>query len=282
MMNVPLIILYYIRTFLFPFNLGIAQHWVITTPGLYNFILPLFGEIILFSLATVYFVKSKSKIFLFFFLWLLIGLLPHLQIVPINMTVAERWLYFPMIGMLGVLAESLKLLSPEPVEGKAKKDSLHVNKSLRMTGMIIIIFLFFVRSFVRTLDWRNGLALYGSTISSTSSFDMQNNMGVELFRIGKYNEAKKYFEKSVKLAPYWWVNWNNLGAIYEQEKNFTKAQEYYERSVNNGDYQLAYENLAKTLVIHRTDKQKAKVFLQKALLKFPEDEILKALERELN
>ena len=131
---------------------------------------------------------------------------------------------------------------------------------------------------MRTLDWRNGLSLYGSTITRTSSFDMQNNMGVELFRVGKYKEAKKYFEISTHLAPYWWVNWNNLGAVYEREQNFSKAQECYERAIHNGQYVLAYENLAKILVLHGKDKQKAKAFLKKALEIFPNDTNLRQIE----
>ena len=289
MMNIPMIILYYIRTFLFPFNLGIAQHWVVRSINTKEFWMPLCVDIFFVCTAFIYMLnrenyrldsrlrgndnrisseqaQRRSGIFLFFFLWFLIGLLPHLQIIAINMTVAERWLYFPMIGMLGMIGAIVESI-------KFKAESLKLKVIL-----ICIVSLFFVRSFARTLDWRNGLALYGSTISPTSSFDMQNNMGVELFRVGKYDEAKKYFEKSVKLAPYWWVNWNNLGAAYEREQNYAKAQEYYEKSVKNGDYQLAYENLAKILVMQGADKQNAKAFLQKALEKFPNDEVLKALQ----
>ena len=99
-------------------------------------------------------------------------------------------------------------------------------------------------------------------------------MGVELFRIGRYTEAKKYFEISTQLAPYWWVNWNNLGAIYEQEKDYQKAMEYYQKSVNNGQYYLAYENLAKILILHGKDQKKTEEFLKETLRLFPKNETL--------
>jgi tetratricopeptide (TPR) repeat protein len=76
------------------------------------------------------------------------------------------------------------------------------------------------------------------------------------------------------LAPYWWVNWNNLGAIYEREKNYKKAAEYYQKSVNNGQYYLAYENLAKILVFHSNDKKKTEEFLNEAINLFPKNENL--------
>jgi len=190
-------------------------------------------------------------------------LLPHLQIIPLNMTVAERWLYFPMIGLLGMMGSIIKISNIK----------YQISKIL-FSLAIIIISIFSIRSFIRTLDWRNGLALFGHDIKKTSSFDLQNNFGTELFRVGRYDEAKKYFKISTELAPYWWVNWNNLGAIYEREKNYQKAAEYYQKSINNGQYYLAYENLAKILVLHGKDQKKTEEFLKEVLKLFPKNENL--------
>ncbi len=263
LINIPSIIKYYLSMFLYPINLAIAQHWVIKYPNFINFFLPLILEILLFLSALIYSIKKKDKIFFFFFLWFLIGLLPHLQIIPLNMTVAERWLYFPMIGLLGMIGAIIKISNIK----------YQISKILFLFA-IVIITIFSIRSFIRILDWRNGLTLFGHDIKKNSSFDLQNNLGAELFRVGRYDEAKKYFEISTKLAPYWWVNWNNLGAIYEREKNYPKAAEYYQKSIDNGQYYLAYENLAKLLVLHGKDQKKAEEFLQKALELFPEDQNL--------
>jgi len=263
LMNIPLIIKYYLGMFFFPINLAIAQHWVIKLPSFINFFLPLILEVLLFLTAVIYSLKKKDKIFAFFFLWFLVGLLPHLQIIPLNMTVAERWLYFPMIGLLGMMGSIIKISNIK----------YQISKIL-FSLAIIIISIFSIRSFIRTLDWRNGLALFGHDIKKTSSFDLQNNFGTELFRVGRYDEAKKYFKISTELAPYWWVNWNNLGAIYEREKNYQKAAEYYQKSINNGQYYLAYENLAKILVLHGKDQKKTEEFLKEVLKLFPKNENL--------
>ncbi len=264
LINIPMIILFYLTKFFYPMNLAIAQHWVVRTVDLRNFWLPLIGECLLLLTAIIYVLKSKNRVFAIFFIWLLIGLLPHLQIIPLNMTVAERWLYFPMIGLLGMIGSAMGKL-------KVKSEKLKV---IFMGLTLAVISLFSVRSFVRTLDWRSGLTLFSHDIKKDSSFDLQNNMGVELFRVKRYKEAKKYFEISTKLAPYWWVNWNNLGAIYEQEKDYQKAMEYYQKSVNNGQYYLAYENLAKLLVLYGKDQKKTEEFLKEALRLFPKNENL--------
>ena len=272
LINIPMIILYYTAKFFFPINLGIAQHWVIKSPNLINFFLPLILEILLFLSAVIYSIKKKNKIFIFFFLWFLVGLLPHLQIIPLNMTVAERWLYFPMIGLLGMIGS---IMNKSEIRNPKSENII-------ISITIAIIFIFSVRSFVRTLNWRNGLTLFSHDIKKTSSFDLQNNMGVELFRVGRYDEAKKYFETSTKLAPYWWVNWNNLGVIYEREKNYQKATEYYQKAVDNGQYYLAYENLAKLLILHGKDQKKTEEFLKKSLELFPKNENLLILFSAFN
>lgn len=289
MMNIPLIILYYLGLFFFPLKLGIAQHWVVHSLGIYSFFLPLFLEAILFLGGCLYVFKTKNKTFLFFFVWFLVGLLPHLQIVALNMTVAERWLYFPMIGILGMIGAHLSNINDFFVSFPRRQACTRKGESSRKLPFkndrfiiilgIVIAVLFFSRSFLRTLDWRNGLALYGSSIARDSSFDLQNNMGVELFRVGKYEQAKKYFEESTRLAPYWWVNWNNLGASFEHEQNFAKARECYEKSIQNGDYILAYENLAKILVLRGVDKKKASEFMERSLRLFPGSETLQALQK---
>ena len=264
LINIPSIIQYYLGMFLYPMNLAIAQHWVIKSPNFINFFLPLILEVSLFLIAVFYLIKKKDKIFTFFFIWFLIGLLPHLQIIPLNMTVAERWLYFPMIGLLGMIGAIFNKF--EIRNSKFEK--------LFAAYIIIVICTFSMRSFIRTLDWRNGLTLFGHDIKKTSSFDLQNNFGTELFRVGRYDEAKKYFEISTELAPYWWVNWNNLGAIYEREKNYQKATDYYQKAIDNGQYYLAYENLAKVLVLHGNDQKNAEEFLKKSLMLFPKNENL--------
>lgn len=262
LINIPMIILYYLEKIFYPINLAIAQHWVVKTIDIKSFWLPLIIEIILFFSSIIYFIKTRSKAFLFFFIWFLLGLLPHLQIIPLNMTVAERWTYFPMIGLLGMVGIIIKKRS-----------------KLIFPLAVIIIAVFSIRSFTRILNWKNGLTLFSHDIRKDSSFDLQNNLGVELFRAGKYSEAKKYFVNSIELAPYWWVNWNNLGAIYEREKNIQKASQCYHKSINNGQYYLAYENLARILVLYGKNKNNTREFLKTALKTYPGDQKLEEINR---
>ncbi|KKP60364.1 MAG: Conserved hypothetical tpr repeat protein [Candidatus Roizmanbacteria bacterium GW2011_GWC2_34_23] len=257
-MMIPAILFHYLKLFFYPINLAVMQHWVIRTFDFYNFLIPLF-IVVTFLLFSIF----KSSIF--FFLWFIISIFPYLQFFPLDMTVAERWFYLPMIGLLGIIGTVLNKFEIQNSKFK----------NLTMGFALVIILLFSIQSFIRTLDWKNGLTLYSKDIKTVSgSFDLENNFGVELFRTGDYASAKIHFEKSTKLAPYWWTNWNNLGAIYEREKNYQKAIEYYQKAIDNGQYYLAYENLAKILVFYENDQKKTEEFLQKSLKLFPENQNL--------
>jgi len=261
-MMIPAIFFYYLKLFFYPLDLAVMQHWVIRTLDFRM----LLGSLSAGILALLLWKKRFNRNFIFFLLWFIITIFPYLQIFPLDMTVAERWFYLPVVGLLGMMGA---------VWSKS-------GNKLVIMGVIIIA-IFSIRSFFRTMDWKNGLTLYGRDIKiSKGAFDLENNYGVELFRAGDYQEAKVHFLKSTELAPYWWTNWNNLGAVYEQEKNYQKALEYYQKSIDNGQYYLAYENMAKILVLQEKVNpiagRKTDEFLRKALEMFPENNNLQEIQ----
>lgn len=263
LMSLPSIAIFYLKTFFFPAKLAIARHWVVRSASLNEFFLPLLSSLIFFALLVFFLIKRKTRTGWFFFFWLVIGFVPHLQLIPLNMTVAERWFYGPMIGMLGmigVIVESLKL---------------KVKSGNSVFLIIVIIVILSLRTIVRTFNWKDELTLYRHDIKiDQHTFDLENNLGVALFRRKDYKKARAYFEKSVRTAPYWWVNWNNLGAVYERRGELKQAEKMYKQAIQNGDYYLAYENYVFILLKQKQFEQ-AKEFLEKkALKKFPQNERL--------
>jgi len=128
-------------------------------------------------------------------------------------------------------------------------------KQLLVLSLILITTLS-VLSFIRTNDdWKNGLTLAQHDVKiNQNSFALENNLGFELVGAGRYEEALIHEQKSTELAPWWWLNWNNLGMIYrhlgdqnndpaliiKSEQSFLKAIE------NTSSFYLPYENLAET------------------------------------
>jgi tetratricopeptide (TPR) repeat protein len=130
----------------------------------------------------------------FFTMWFVFAISPVLNLIlPLDMSFAERWLYVPMIGLLGLLGGLI-------IEIKILRRN--INKFLAI-GLLIILALM-TRTLYRNMDWKDGYTLYSHDIEIESeSFDLQNNLGVEKFRKGEYEDAFLHFEKSVELQPRW-------------------------------------------------------------------------------
>ncbi|KKQ19020.1 MAG: Tetratricopeptide repeat family protein, partial [Parcubacteria group bacterium GW2011_GWC1_36_9] len=235
----PQIAFFYLKTFFWPASLAIDRQEIIREVSFYNFYLPLIFVLLFLSVTgTALFLIYKRngnnfKICLFFLLWFGLGMGLHLQIFPLDMALAERWFYFPIAGLLGLVLIS------------GSQFNLFNQKKLLYFFVILIIFALSIRTFIRTFDWRNGLTLFSHDIKlSGKSF-------------------------STKLAPYWWTNWNNLGVIYERQKDFERAGKSYQKAIDNGKYYLAYENLAGLFLNHKKSPKEAKEFIEKSLIDLP-------------
>jgi protein O-mannosyl-transferase len=263
--SLPAIMWSYLQTFIWPSQLGISQHWVVASFDLYNFWIPLILNLITLLLMALggFLVYRKNfslfKVYLFFGLLYLGALLLHLQLFPLDMTVADRWFYAQGLGILGMGAVLLAQISGQ-------------RQHFRLVVVIAIILIsgLSIRTLVRNSNWKDGLTLFSHDIKYVQgSFDLENNLGVELFRVERTPEAKTHFVNSTKIAPFWWTNWNNLGAVEEREGRFSEAKLYYQKAIDNGHYYLAYENLAKIYLTHDQDYQKAYDFSTESLKTLP-------------
>lgn len=257
LINIPAIIVFYLKTFFYPANLAINQHWVIREVNWSSFFLPLVLSALFFTFLCFmgFFIfkrdKNAFKLYLFFSGWFLLGLAFHLQIIPLDVTVTDRWFYFPLVGLLGMMAVIVSNFQPCLPAGR-----FSFFKSSYLVAPMIIIFILSVRTMIRNADFKDGLTLFSHDVNiSGGAFDLENNYGVELFRVGKLDEAVVHFEKSAQMMPQWWINWNNLGTVYWQRGDTKTAKIYYQKAIDNGQYFLAYENMADLLLA--TDGPKA-------------------------
>lgn len=260
LVSIPAILVTYVRLLVWPVHLAINQQWVIRTVTLWGFWLPLTG--ILFVLGLWIYTAQRSgrrgggrrRLFFFFSGWTALGFAFHLHLFPLDMTVAERWMYLPVAGLLGAIGAVVYTI-------KFKR------YAIVMLGFLVVLLA--GRTFVRTFDWYDGLTLYGRDIRySRDAFDLENNYGVELYRAGRIGEAREHFERSIELAPHWWTSYNNLGAYWEAQGDLEKAAMLYKTAIDNGNYYLAYENYA--LILVKMGKYgEAEKFVAESLRNFP-------------
>ena len=149
-MTSPSILLFYITKFLFPLHLASQYHWIHPTFSFTKVLLPLNIDIAAFALL----VMSAKKVrktgqksafytYMFYSLWLVIGLLFTLQIFPMDMTAWENWFYFPMAGILGVIGVIVTTL----------KLPFKVNHNYVIAIMVAVVALLGLRTSLRGLDW---------------------------------------------------------------------------------------------------------------------------------
>lgn len=62
--------------------------------------------------------KSVFPVFIFFAVWMLLGLGFHSQVLPLDVIFATRWMYFPLVGVLGILGVIMRIIKSWPVKHK--------------------------------------------------------------------------------------------------------------------------------------------------------------------
>lgn len=247
LITIPKIVFFYISTFFLPVKLSIAQHWIVKSITFKDFYLPLVADALfmgalLFLGWQIY--KRNGKMFLyfvFFFLWFLVSLVLYLQLFPLDMTVAERWFYLPMIGLLGMIGLVVQ-------NAHIRSQSF---KAFIFTSFIIVLSIFALRTIVRNTNWHTPYALLSHDVQITrDSFDIENNYSTELMRLNKYDEALVHAKKAITLNPRYSPAWATAGNIYAQKKEYKTAIFYLKKALDiDGGNFFAFHNMIYSYIL---------------------------------
>ena len=269
--NIPLITVHYIKTFFFPTDLATGYQWAVKSFTFYQFYLPLCIVLLFGAAVGVWLYHARKNVqnlkkITFFTIWFLVGMLLHIQVIPLDFTVADRWFYLPIIGLLGLLGL---------IFNKVKVQNKFIKLLLFLLCCLLLILLSF-RTIVRNGDWKDGITLAEHDIKYASeSYSLENYLGVEYYNKGRYAEAQKHFTRSTELAPYWDLNWNYLGLVLERtgtlqgnNKLINEAKEKYKIAIKNSILNdTPFVSMAR-LLVYSADPE-AKNFIKKALIRYP-------------
>ncbi len=186
LLTIPYELAFYLSTSILPYKLAIEQHPVIKEVSNINF----WGSVLLviFFFVTVALHIKPKKTSLFFLSWFLLSIIPVLNLVPLSSTVSERWLYFPLIGLIGIFLLGIGSI---------------VQYRPRLTHYLPLFFLslvmiFTIKTVSRNRQWKDGYSLYTKDLKTNpDSFDLQNNYGVELYRQFKIQQSDQHWQKSI-------------------------------------------------------------------------------------
>lgn len=267
LLNLPAILFYYIKTLLYPVQLATTQFWIHRTIDISNFWLPLISTLLTLA-AIVYlgihlkkFPKSFNN-YLFFVIWLTIGVGIHIHLIPLEMTVADRWMYFPLIGILGLLGLTIE-----------NTKILRLHKKILLTLAIIAICLLSYRSYIRNFDWKDPITLYeNDTKVDNNNFFLENSLGSEYLIKGEHKKAKPHVEKSLALYQYF-GNLNNMAVIASKEGDKKSTKKYLEKAIKIDNNYVVTENYAKFLYANEASQATIN-FINSALKRYPNNATL--------
>jgi Flp pilus assembly protein TadD len=242
------------------------QDWIVKVMNIQDFYLPLLLDALFFISVGVfgYFIfktsKKTFKIYVLFCLWFIIGFLLHIQIIPLDFTVADRWFYFPLVGLLGLIGLVIQHLRiPQKV--------------LLIIGISILLVLS-IRTIVRNENWRTGDTLYSHDLNLAQDNTYLNGLlGNALLDQGQYDASIIYFNKAMQLNPTASINDINLSAAYYMKGDLKNTEKYLIEAISKEHTQMAYERLS-MLYLKNNNFPQAKKVLKEGILRYSKDQTL--------
>src|SRR5438552_107801 len=208
--------------------------------------------------------------------WCFAAYLPISNIVQLNATVAEHWLYLPSVGFLLFLG------------GCALDLPRKCGAGLTAIAAIAILALS-VRSTKRSSDWSNEEKFYKRTLAAGgTSSRVDVNLGQIYANRGEYAMAEKMFRHILQTNPDYPIARNNLASVLVHEGKTAEAEGLFARDAEHAkEARVQYPRtwIAALNLAHMRSGEKddagAIAVLERARADYPEIWELISLESEL-
>jgi Flp pilus assembly protein TadD len=149
--------------------------------------------------------------------WFLAAYLPVSNIVPLNATVAEHWLYLPSVGFFVFLTGCL----------------IELPQRFQRMSVACVLFLaaaLGARSYMRSTDWVTAETFYRRTIASGGGSPRSAlNLGQIYLDRGDYAQAEKIFRRVLAIAPDYPLAESNLASALWHQGKASEAEALFGR-----------------------------------------------------
>ncbi|MBI5118320.1 tetratricopeptide repeat protein [Candidatus Poribacteria bacterium] len=161
----------------------------------------------------------RAPVVCFGIAWFFASLLPVSNVVPMEAVINERFLYLPSIGFCAILAAPLLAAKA----ASRKRAAVGVIIALALIGSC-----YGALTFNRNRDWRDSLSLWTASVkASPAGPTSQYNLGLELFKRGRYDEAIEHLKIACRLQESFPYAHAALGNAYFAKGSFEAAIEEY-------------------------------------------------------
>ena len=263
--QIPVAISSYLQLFVFPVGLTL-YHSELQFPW-WNFAIR--AVVVSLFLGMMVYTFLKRKPIGFWLCWFVIGLLPTLTPLKIGWVVAERYVYFSLIGLCMVAGIGFDIV-------------MHRKKLFVSSLCVGIVFLigYCTQTVYRNSQWRTEDTLWIATARTSPSHPPTwNNMGDVYARTGNREKAVESFKRAISLNPQYADAYHNLGHTYLLMGSLTEAKEHLEQAIYFNPYLWqSYRDLA-VVYYEEKDIEAARTMLLKAVQLAPTDPTLLKLQK---
>jgi len=267
MMTAPSIMLLYISKFIFPDKMAAAYYWTNPNFSVQHVLIPLIIDIVAIGLVVyagyrLYKVAPKVQYYtyLFFAIWMTIGVGIHLQVFALDFTVTLPWIYFATAGLLGMIGVVVTNLEPFK--------SFDRRKALILA--LIVVLLLGARTFARGFDYKDQYTLAKHDVQATSEqFNAYNSMAIYEASQNDFDTALKHARKSVSIYSAA-TNNNTLGGILYLKGDYPGAYSAWHQGLKTMELSDIYVNLVRLTLVYGPPKENEEIIV-KALNYFPQN-----------
>lgn len=193
LVQLKVIVFYYLKLFLFPFNLNVDNGFAFSSP-MTDFTIIFSGLVLLTIILAV--LKWKNVWIITGAIWFFITLAPTSSFIPLNDLAVEHRMYLPMsLGLSLIAGMGIKTIP----------------KLWRLRLLLVLLASFAITTATRNTDWISEISLWkDSARKNPFSPRPHNNLGKAYFEKGNLAQASYHLEKSVANIPGFVANQYNI------------------------------------------------------------------------
>lgn len=226
----------------------------------------------LFLFIVVFWSKKKTNLFFFSFFWFLITLLPFLNLVPISILLADRYVFIASFGYCLVVGFLLNRI----YEARKGMGSSILFKAFALILFLMLIVSYSWMTFYQNRVWRDSFSLWADAVKKYPWSNLGNAMmGTVFLKRGENEEAVKYLERAIRVRPTDAISRSALGTAYARLNQLAEAtKELLEAIRLMPDEDLPKLQLS-AVYFRQKEYQKSEEILKELLARNPESENLR-------
>ena len=223
----------YIAKMLWPVNLAVVYPY----PGVFPAWKIWAACLVLSGMSFLALKNYKTRPWLLVgWLWYLGTLLPVIGLVQAgSQAMADRYTYVPLIGMFIILVWGLFDL----LERYRIKPFKFAFIAIAFLSALIAV------SWIQVGYWQNSITLFEHTLDVTkNNYVAHNNLGHRLLELGKSEDARRHFAKSIQINSEFEIAHLNLGLAFSRQGKLDQAIKHYSKALQiKPNYTVAHNNL---------------------------------------